>query len=89
MSEQLPIIGRERALIDALTNALAEAIGGPTPSKRTMAQLRLHRSSKTWPTNRGTAFEVQIHGPEGDITGHIARVTVELDRFEPPNKEVA
>jgi hypothetical protein len=82
MDEQLPIIGRERALIDALTNAIADSIGGPPPSKRTLAQLRLHRSSKTWPTNRGTAFEVQVHGPEGDITGHIVRVTVELDRFE-------
>lgn len=76
------IIGRERALIDALTNALAAIAGGPPPSKRTLAQLRRHRSSETWPTRRGAAFEVQVGGPEGDATGHIVRVTVELDRFE-------
>jgi hypothetical protein len=76
------IIGRERALIGALAKALNMTVGGPPPSRATAAELRRHRSSKTWETDLGTAFEVQIIGPDGRITGHIARVTVELDRFE-------
>lgn len=76
------IMGRERALINGLANALSRSLGSPTPSKQTMAELRRHRSSKTWETSRGTAFEVQIHDPDGNATGHIARVMVDLDRFE-------
>lgn len=79
----LPIIGRERALIDALAIAMNRAMGQP-PSKRTLAQLRRHGVSNLWTTPRGARFEVQIVGPEGDVTGHIVRVTVELDRFEAP-----
>jgi hypothetical protein len=75
------IIGRERALIDALTKALQAMIGGPPPSKRTVAQVRRHKSGSRWETQRGGAFEVQLVGPDGDVTGHIARVTVEIDRF--------
>jgi hypothetical protein len=81
-ARRLPIIGRESALIDALTRALNEAIGGPEPSKKTMAQLRLHESSRVIQTARGNSFEVRVHGPDHEITGHIVRVTVELERFE-------
>jgi hypothetical protein len=82
--ERLPIIGRERALVDALSRALSEAVGGPAPSKRTTEQLGRHEHSRVWPTRRGCAFEVMLHGPpgEGGRTGHVVRVTVELDRFE-------
>jgi hypothetical protein len=80
------IIGRERALARALTKALQELVGGPPPSKQTLAQLRRHNSSHMWETPRGYTFEVQIVGPDYDgPTGHIARVTVEIDRFEAPN----
>jgi hypothetical protein len=80
----LPIMGRERYLIDAFGKSLSEAIGGPAPSKQTMEQLRRHEHSRVWPTRRGCAFEVMLHGPpgEGRRTGHVVRVTVELDRFE-------
>lgn len=80
--KKTPIIGRERALLDGLSNGLQGVVGGPPPSKATMAQVRRHNSSRVYKTERGNSFEVQIVGPEGEITGHIARVTVELDRFE-------
>jgi hypothetical protein len=78
----LPPIGRARALIAALTTAVNRSIGTP-PSKATLAQLRRHRVSRIWETRDGCAFDVQLIGPEGDVTGFIVRVTVELDRFEP------
>jgi hypothetical protein len=81
-SDKLGIIGRERALLDGLSNAMQSSIGGPPPSKKVLAELRRHNSSKIRPTSRGNTFEVQIVGPDGEITGHIAKVTVELDRFE-------
>jgi hypothetical protein len=76
------IIGRERALLEALAKAINKTIGGPPPSRATEAQLRQHRASVVWETALGCAFEVQVVGPDGAITGHVARVTVELDRFE-------
>lgn len=81
-AEMLPIIGRERALFDALSKALNDVIGGPAPSKRTLVELRKHNASAIWPTEYGNRFDVQIVGPDGDPTGHIARVTVDLVRFE-------
>jgi hypothetical protein len=79
------IFGRERALLDGLSQTLQGLIGGPPPSRRTLDAARRHNSGKIWPTDRGDAFEVQIVGPDGEPTGHIARVTVELDRFELPS----
>jgi len=76
------IIGRERALIDSLTNALQRVVGGPPPSKTTLETLHRHQSGRTWQTALGGTFEVRLVGPDGDVTGHIVRVTVELDRFE-------
>jgi hypothetical protein len=82
------IMGRERALIDALSKAMHAMIGGPPPSKKTLAQLRRHNASdRVWPTAQGCAFEVQVVGPDGDVTGHIVRVTIELDRFEREHSE--
>jgi hypothetical protein len=79
----LAILGRERALLEALGEALSKVIGGPPPSRKTMDELHRHNSSKTWATRRGLAFEVQIVDPDDKRpTGHIVRVTVELDRFE-------
>lgn len=80
------IIGRERALIDGLTNALQRMVGGPPPSNRMLREARRHNSSRPTPTQNGNTFEVQIVDPSGEITGHIARVTVELDRFEDPTR---
>lgn len=80
---QLSIMGRERALVDALTRGLQGMVGGPPPSKKTLEEVRRHNSSAQWPTRRGSAFEVQICDPDdGKPTGHIARVSIELDRFE-------
>lgn len=76
------IIGRERALIGGFTRALAKHVGGPPPSKKTTAELRRHNSGAVWDTMLGSAFEVQVVGPDGEPTGHVARVTVELERFE-------
>jgi hypothetical protein len=76
------IIGRERALIETLSKALNKTVGGLPISRATEAQLRKHRASKTWETDLGNAFEVLVVGPDGLATGHVARVTVELDRFE-------
>lgn len=79
----LAIIGRERALVNALADAMSKVIGGPPPSRKTMDHLRRHASSKVHETRRGCSFEVQLTALEdGQPTGHIVRVTVELDRFE-------
>jgi hypothetical protein len=84
--QRLPLIGRSRALIDGLSDALQRAIGGPPASKKTIAELHRHQASSSGPipTRRGNAFEVRLVGPDGDLTGFIVRVTVELDRFEDP-----
>lgn len=83
---KLGIIGRERALIDGLSYAINHSIGGPAPSKKTMAELRRHNTGAVYQCPRGNTFEVQIVDPDGDLTGHVARVTVELDRFEPQER---
>jgi hypothetical protein len=69
--EQLGIIGRERALIDKLVKALRAGV-----------QAQNQAISDWMPkTKRGSYFEVMIH-VDGEPTGHVARVTVELDRFD-------
>ncbi|WP_028058305.1 hypothetical protein [Candidatus Solirubrobacter pratensis] len=65
---ELSIIGRERSLIDGLTKMLRNSVRG-------------HNISPISEQRRGSSFEVQFV-VDGEITGHIARVTVELDRFE-------
>jgi hypothetical protein len=70
--EQLGIIGRERALIDKLTKALRAGVQAQDQAI----------SDWTPETKRGSYFEVMIH-VDGEPTGHVARVTVELDRFDP------
>jgi hypothetical protein len=68
---ELGIIGRERSLIDNLTKKL-----------RASSDDAGHAVSDWTPeTKRGAYFEVMIH-VDGEPTGHIARVTVELDRFD-------
>jgi hypothetical protein len=82
-SERLPIIGRERALLDQLTKALHSLVGGPPPTNAQLAVLRRHNSGELAQTRYGNTFEVQLTDPDDrQPTGHIVRVTVELDRFE-------
>lgn len=66
---ELPIMGRELALISALTKRL-RAAAWTAHGTKSPAQ---HRRSQS--------FEVMIH-VDGEPTDHIARVTVELDRFD-------
>lgn len=80
---KLPIIGRERALVDRLANDLQRMVGGPPASMAAIERLRRHNSSKVVDRRRGASFEVQIV-VDGEPTGHIARVEITLDRFEPP-----
>jgi hypothetical protein len=74
------IFGRERALIDGLAKVLKEAAWrGARFAKAS------HEVSSVSATERGAMFDVQIH-VDGEPTGHIARVTVDLDRFEEPGR---
>lgn len=77
MQTTMPIIGREYALVQALTKALRKAAGG----RHVTTVIKNER------TPRGFEFEVAICEPdqkphERIPTGRIARVTVELDRVE-------
>jgi hypothetical protein len=67
--EVLPIIGRERWLIDSLTMQLRGALRGHATTTPNLEG------------RRGGSFEVLIH-VDDEPTGHVARVTVELDRFD-------
>lgn len=71
------IIGRERALIDGLTKVLHGSIESVRFHPR-------HDPTPTSETRRGSTFEVAIRDPDGQPTGHVARVTIELDRLEQP-----
>lgn len=64
-----PIIGRERALIDALAKLLYEAARNS------------HDYGPIRETERGSTFEVRVLSG-GAMTGRVARVTIELDRVE-------
>ena len=81
MSAPLPVIGRERAIVNRLAEALNSAVGGPPLSKAKEAILRRQHASSMWETARGCEFEIRVVGDSGP-TGHIVRVTVEIDRFE-------
>jgi hypothetical protein len=63
------IIGRERSLMDKLANEIVAAVQKRHP----VTDLREDR--------RGSHFEVQIT-LDDEPTGHVARVTIELDRLE-------
>jgi hypothetical protein len=67
---QLGIIGRERALITMLTNKMLLGAGAAGHAVNDSTELR-----------RGEYFEVLIH-VDGEPTGHVARVTAELDHFD-------
>jgi hypothetical protein len=62
------IIGRDRFLIEKLTTQILDGVRG-------------HATTKPLEGRRGNSFEVLIH-VDGKPTGHVARVTVELDRFD-------
>lgn len=78
--DKLPLIGRERALVEGLSKALQALVGGPPPSRKTLAAVRRHNSTPVYETARGNRFEVHIFDPDGEPTGMVAVVTVELDR---------
>ena len=80
--EKPVIIGRERFLINSVSDGLHRLFGGPPPSGKTIQLLRRHVADKGWETRRGKSFDLVIH-VDGEPTGHIARVTVELERFDP------
>lgn len=71
--EKPGIIGRERALMDKLAKLLHEGVAW----RYEVTDVREDR--------RGSHFEVRVIGPDGEATGHIARITIELDRVEDPN----
>lgn len=66
-----PIIGRERALIDALASLIFEVVRNR------------HDYGPIRETERGSTFEVRVLSG-GAMTGRVARVTIELDRVEQP-----
>jgi hypothetical protein len=63
----MPIIGRDRALVDAF----AETLHAATRSRHDYSPLR--------ETERGVTFEAMLL-VQGAPSGHVVRVTVELDR---------
>jgi hypothetical protein len=64
------IIGRERALIDGLAKLLHKAV------------VTRHEHTSIIESRRGSYFEVRISDPDGEPTGRVARVTVELTMDE-------
>lgn len=68
MIPALAIIGRERALIDALAKKLNDAARG-------------HEVTKVYETPRGAMFDVRIFDGK-ESSGRIARVSVDLERVE-------
>lgn len=63
------IFGRERALIEAV----AKQIHGAAKKRHRYTELKEER--------RGYTFEVQVE-VDGEATGHVARITIDLDRLE-------
>lgn len=75
-TQKLSIFGRERSLIDGLAELLHAAV-------------RIsHDYGPISEERRGSKFEVRLLDHDGEQTGRIARVTVELDRVEslPPTE---
>lgn len=66
---ELAIIGRERALIDALTTALHNTVR----SRHNYGPIR--------ETSRGSTFAVELL-VDGESTDRVARITVELEPME-------
>jgi hypothetical protein len=63
---EMGIIGRERALIDALGRLVLAALN------------KHHDYTPLRETRRGTEFEVAIRGPDDEPTGRVARISIEL-----------
>ncbi|MBA3891870.1 MAG: hypothetical protein H0X64_15215 [Gemmatimonadaceae bacterium] len=75
MSEQerkLRIIGREYALMQAL----ARLAHGAVRKRHETTPIIDYR------TPRGFSFDVRVFGPDDEPTGHIARITIELNRLD-------
>ena len=70
-ADNLPLIGRERLLLDNLAKMLHAAAR------------RHHGHAPVMETRRGAAFELRLFASDGEDTGVVARVTVEFDRLEP------
>jgi hypothetical protein len=71
-ARKLPLIGRDRVLIEKLARQVFKGLPHGT------------WASEMWDTldRRGYAFEVQIRDEDGKPTGRIARVQITLDRVE-------
>jgi hypothetical protein len=68
---RLPLIGRDRVLIEKLAKQVRDDIrqGDITPLYDTT-------------DGRGFSFRVRVCGSDGKPTGHIARVQISLDEIE-------
>lgn len=71
-ASKLPSIGHDRAVIQKLARAIFRNLPNGTMTTKLTDTADL----------RGFRFDVQITGPDGKPTGHIARVQITLDRFE-------
>lgn len=70
MAEKLSLIGRDRVLVEKVAKLLHGAVK------------KHHNYTVLRETPRGNTFELDLIGPDKKPTGHIVRVTVELDRVE-------
>lgn len=70
---RLPLIGRERALVDGYAKKLRT-----TPLSQRGVR---GRRGQSWETKRGAAWEVLLE-LDDKATGHVCRVEVTLDRLE-------
>lgn len=77
-TERLPLIGRERALLDAYGKKLSHA----ALSQRGVRA----RTTKPWETRRGVAWEALLT-VDDRATGHVCRVEITLDRLDPDLEE--
>lgn len=66
----LGIIGREQSLVDGLTKKIHRTV------------LKIGPSTDLRETRRGNAFEVALVDEDDKPTGHVIKITVELDRFD-------
>jgi hypothetical protein len=72
MTEKLPLVGHDRALIEKL----AKQIWHDLPHGTMVTKLR------DTTDRRGFSFDIQIMDDKQEPTGHVARVQVTLDRLE-------
>jgi hypothetical protein len=69
-ASKLGVIGREYSLMKMVTKKIHKALH------------TVYEHTEIRDTHRGCYFEVLVTLPDGEKTGRVARVTVELDRVE-------